>query len=180
MEEIIDTATIVMMVRHATREVLSTMLDLETDSAEPYAESIPPPNSEGVVSFVGLTGERWAGTGCLRSSSVSACHLASRFLMAEYDSVNDDVLDAFAELTNMIIGNLKNDIEQRLGPTGLSIPTVIHGKNFSTRSLKREEWIVVPFHCGTDLLEIRMCLQQRESNTPIVRYGERQEFILSA
>jgi chemotaxis protein CheX len=178
MEQILDTTTIVEMVKTAAHEVLSTMLDMNAEVGEPYKETAPPGSSEGVVSFLGLAGADFAGTGCLRCGSVFACQLASRFLMAEYDSVNDEVLDAFAELTNMIIGNFKNDLEHRVGPTGLSLPTVIHGRNFSTRSLRMEEWIVVPFLNGDYVLEIKICLQPREKVATINRYGERQEFIL--
>ncbi len=166
------------MVHTAAHEVLSTMLDMHVEAGEPYHENAPPGSSEGVVSFLGLAGADWAGTGCLRCSSACACQLASRFLMAEYDAVNDDVLDAFAELTNMIIGNFKNDLEHRVGPTGLSLPTVIHGRNFATRSLRTEDWIVVPFRNGDCLLEIKICLQAREKVATVNRYGERQEFIL--
>lgn len=178
MDDVIDSTAIVALVRRATHEVLSTMLDMEAVAGEPYMENAPHARTEGVVSFVGLAGADWAGTGSLRCSSHSACHMASRLLMTEIVSVDDEVLDAFAELTNMIIGNFKNEIERRLGPTGLSIPTVVHGRNFSTRSLGKEEWIVVPFHSGEDLLEIKIYLKERKSAVPVARYGERQEFIL--
>jgi CheY-specific phosphatase CheX len=85
----------------------------------------------------------------------------------------------FAELTNMIVENFKNDPEQRLGPTGLSIPTVIHGRNFSTRSLRREDWIVVPFLCGEHLPEVKVRLQARDKVAHVNKCGKRQEFILT-
>lgn len=53
-------------------------------------------------------------------------------------------MDAFGELTNIIIGNLKNELEHHTGPMGLSVPTVIHGKNLTARSDGREEWAVAP------------------------------------
>ena len=116
--------------------------------------------------------------GRLPCPSAVACRLASRFLMSEFDSVDDEVLDAFGELTNMIIGNFKTEVEHHLGPMGLSIPTVIYGRNFSTRSLGREEWTVVPFRCGEDHLNVKVCLKRREIPTVPVRHGEKQEFIL--
>jgi CheY-specific phosphatase CheX len=45
------------------------------------------------------------------------------------------VLDAFAELIDMIIGNVKTALEEHLGPMGMSVPTVVHGKNFTTRTV---------------------------------------------
>jgi len=170
----LESRTIAPMVSRATCEVLSTMLDIEAEAGEPYLE-----NSEGVVSFVGLAGPELAGTGSLHCSSRSACHLAARLLMSDFDSVNDEVLDAIGELTNMIVGSFKNEIEQHIGPTGLSIPTVIYGRNFSTRSLGREDWMVVPFSCGEEHLEVKVCLKGREEPCAHIRHGEKHEFILS-
>ena len=178
MRELIGRDTIVEMVHDVTGEVLSTMLNLDAAQDAVYGE-MQHGKSDGVVSFVGLAGPELAGTGSLHCSSRSACHLAARLLMSDFDSVNDEVLDAIGELTNMIVGSFKNEIEQHIGPTGLSIPTVIYGRNFSTRSLGREDWMVVPFSCGEEHLEVKVCLKGREEPCAHIRHGEKHEFILS-
>ena len=66
-------------------------------------------------------------------------------LMTEYPAISEDVLDAVAEITNMIIGNVKTALENRLGSMLFSTPTVIYGRNFQTRSARNQEWTVVPF-----------------------------------
>ena len=58
-------------------------------------------------------------------------------LITEYAAINEDVLDSVAEVTNMIIGNVKTALEDRLGAMGLSTPTVIYGRNFQTRSARQ-------------------------------------------
>jgi chemotaxis protein CheX len=97
--------------------------------------------------------------------------------MSEFASVDDEVLDAFGELTNMIIGNFKTAIEAHMGQLGLSIPTVVYGKNFSTRSPGHEEWTVVPFSWGDHRLYVRICLKIKDASHSS-RHGERQEFVL--
>ena len=77
-------------------------------------------------------------------------------------AVDEEVLDAVAELTNMIIGSVKTDLEQHLGPLGLSIPTVVFGRNFKTRSAGNTEWIVVRFHWDDECLLVKMCLAPNE------------------
>jgi CheY-specific phosphatase CheX len=104
--------------------------------------------------------------------------LASRFLMTELGSVDDEVMDAFGELTNMIVGSFKNSLETHLGPMALSIATVVFGKNFSTRSPGHEEWIVVPFEWENNRLNVRLCLKSRASSTHVSPYGEKQEFVI--
>jgi chemotaxis protein CheX len=79
-------------------------------------------------------------------------------LMTESAAVNEDVLDAVAELTNMIIGSVKTDLEQHLGPLGLSIPTVVFGRNFKTRTSANSDWIVVRMHWDDEVLLVKVCL----------------------
>jgi chemotaxis protein CheX len=153
---------IVEMVRDVTGEVLSTMLNLDAKPDEAYTES-QHGRSDGVVSFLGLAGPQCVGTGSLQCTSEVACRLAGQFLMAEYKFVDDEVLDAFGELTNMVIGNFKTALEGHVGTLGLSIPTVVHGKNFSTRSPGHQECTVVPFSLGVDRLFVRICLKAKES-----------------
>jgi len=148
-------------VRSATEEVFTTMLGLEVSAGETVAEQSAPGPTDGVVSLVGLAGS-WVGTGTISCSADTACRFSSQFLMTEFESVNEEVLDAMAELANMIIGGLKTKVEEELGPMGLSIPTVIYGKNFTTRTASRNDWTLVPFHCGEDSFDIHICLAPNE------------------
>jgi chemotaxis protein CheX len=83
-------------------------------------------------------------------------------LMTETASVNDEVLDAVAELTNMIIGGVKTGLEATLGPLGLSIPTVVYGRNFKARGAGNAEWIVAPFTWDGEQLVVKLCLAPNE------------------
>jgi chemotaxis protein CheX len=161
MAEKLEQEHLAQMIRKATDEVFSTMLGVAIKADAAYVEQVPPEHFDGVVSFIGLAGA-WAGTGSLCCSSKFACSLSSTFLMTECAVVDEQVLDAIGELTNMIIGNVKNEVEEHLGPIGLSIPTVIHGRNFAARSLGRDAWTVVPFWCGADRLDVKICLTPKE------------------
>ena len=149
---------IVEAIRGATVEVFSTMLTLQLEIGEPYTEVVPAAPSEGVVSLVGLAGT-WVGTGSVSCSAQLACRISSQMLMTELTAVDGEVLDAVAEVTNMIIGNVKTVLEGELGPMGLSIPTVIFGKNFTTRGAGNGYWTVLPFRCGEESMEVKVCLE---------------------
>jgi chemotaxis protein CheX len=148
---------VVEAIRKATAEVCQTMLDTQVVANEAFTEKRSTTPMDGVVSLIGLAGI-WIGTGSLSCSPALACSLSSRLLMAECDSVNDEVLDAIAELTNMIIGNVKTTLEAELGPMALSIPTVVLGRNFTARSAGSEEWTVVPFDLPEGRLDVKLCL----------------------
>jgi chemotaxis protein CheX len=79
----------------------------------------------------------------------------------------------------MIIGNVKTSIEERLGPMGLSIPTVIYGRNFSSRTVGKQNWTVVPFHLGEERLEIQLCLApNRDGSRPRLSIPEQQTVLV--
>ncbi|HUB31982.1 MAG TPA: chemotaxis protein CheX [Bryobacteraceae bacterium] len=140
----------------ACREVFSAMLGVEIERGQADLENTAPDANDGVVSLVGLAGS-WTGTGSVACSPAVACRICSHFLLTEFDAVNEEVLDAVAELTNIIIGSVKTDLEQQLGPLGISIPTVIYGRNFKTRSMGAQ-WTTVRFNWDGAELLVRMAL----------------------
>jgi len=164
-------------VKRAAAEVLSTMLSIDSQAKDMYTENLALGEAEGVVSFIGLTG-KYTGTGGLQCTSDAARHMASKFLMNEFEAVNEEVLDAFGELTNMIIGSFKNEMESVIGPMGMSIPTVIYGRNFTTRSLGHEEWVVVPFDCAGHKLEVKVCLKAQSPGTEATHQAAKPQFIV--
>jgi chemotaxis protein CheX len=153
---------LVKIVRDATNGVFSTMLAIELEQGDAYINTASPPAGDGILSFVGLAGS-WVGTGSVSCTADCACKISSQFLMTEYSSVNEDVLDAIAEITNMVIGNVKTLLEEDLGPMGLSIPTVIFGRNFASRTVGTFEWTVVPFLFDGERIIIQICLAPQKN-----------------
>ena len=145
------------IMRNAALDVFTTMLSQTPTAGEAYRETSAALSTNGVVSLVGLAGT-WVGTGSIACTAQCACWIAGHMMAAEYEAVDDEVLDAMAEVTNMIIGNVKTVLEERLGAMGLSIPTVIYGRNFTSRAVGNQEWTVVPFTAGGENLSIQLCL----------------------
>jgi chemotaxis protein CheX len=142
-------------------DVFSTMLGVDLGVGEISVENSAPEANDGVVSFIGLAGS-WVGTGSLACSPVLACRICDHMLMTETSAVNEEVLDAVAELTNMIVGSVKTELEKHVGPLGLSIPTVVFGRNFKTKSAGTNEWTVARFHWDGELLLVKVCLAPKE------------------
>ena len=60
------------------------------------------------------------------------------------------------------IAVIKNDLENHVGALGLSIPTVVFGRNFRTRSVGSTEWIVVQFPWMVEVLSVKVSLAPNE------------------
>lgn len=148
---------VIEMIHEATASVFSTMLNLPVDWQISRQEAGEPAPVDGVVALVGIAGT-WTGTGRIYSSPEFARTVAGALLMTEFAAVDADVLDAVAEVANMIIGNLKTMLEARLGPLALSVPTVIYGRNYQARTSSIHDWTVVPLRCGDEIMDIRFCL----------------------
>lgn len=144
-------------IRAATKEVFATMLGAEievSDSAKADPES-------GMMALVGVTGN-WSGAGTLSCSPALGNQAAAAMFLSEpvedTSAINDEVLDAVAELTNMVVGNIKNMLEQELGPMAISIPSVIYGRNFHFRSLTGKVIAAVAFRWNSEPLEVKVVL----------------------
>ncbi len=148
-------------IRQAAANVFQTMLGVEIRHGEVTVENGSPDPNDGIVSLIGLAGT-WTGAGSITCSPAMACRICTQMLLSESTAVNEDVLDAVAELTNMIIGSVKTDLEQHLGPLGLSIPTVVFGRNFKTRTMASSDWIVAPVYWDEECLLVKLCLARNE------------------
>jgi chemotaxis protein CheX len=152
---------IVDCISSACAQVFSTMMAVDMAPGEPSSDHSTPDPNDGVVSFIGLAGS-WTGTGSIYCSAALACRICSQLLMTDVQAVNEEVLDAVAELTNMIIGSVKTDLEAHLGPLGLSIPTVVYGRNFKTRSTGTTEWTTLRFRWDDETFLVRLSLAPRK------------------
>lgn len=149
--------------RASMDEVFSTMLGLTATPQDDTLEKGGLHTYNGVMALVGVAGG-WTGTGRLLVSPRMACILAGHLLMSTFESVDEEVLDAVAEIANMVVGNVKNALEEELGPMLLSVPTVVFGKNYLTRSSKVHDWLIVPFQCDGEVIEFRFSLMPAPAN----------------
>ncbi len=144
-------------VKESVENVGGTMLGCDVVVGPKRMIDHPLQESDGVVALIGMAGP-WIGTGALTCKPDVACKLAGAFLMTEYESVNDEVLDAVAELANMVIGGLKTTIEEQVGQMGLSTPTTIFGASFMTKIGGAQKWALIPVQlCGGEML-VQVCI----------------------
>lgn len=160
---------LIQSVKQCTSDVFGTMLGIEVEAGEVYESKGSPAPTEGVVSLIGMAGP-WMGTGSLSCKPQLACKISGALMMAEYAAVDEEVLDAIAEVTNMVMGNVKTILEEKVGAMGLSIPTVIFGRNFSTKNAGGS-WTVVPFNCCSEKFLVQVCLVKSSENTVLSRVG---------
>lgn len=148
------------LITNATADVFATMLDMPLVAGEAHQRQHDlSAHFDGVIAVVGLAGD-WIGSGGLCCSEDVARKIAAQLLMAEFPVVDREVIDAMGEVANIIVGNIKNELEERIGLLQLSLPTVIHGTNLSTSSGKDQQWTVVDFSGDVGTFSVHLSLQR--------------------
>ena len=95
-----------------------------------------------ISGVIGLSGNA-VGTVVLSLSEEVALNAASVMLAAHVSSVDADVIDAVGELTNMVAGAAKSQLEQY--HLMVSLPNVVTGENHQIRFPSNVRPICVPF-----------------------------------
>lgn len=107
-----------------------------------------------VSGIIGISG-RGVGTVVLSMQESVALKSAGAMLMTDgLTEIDDDVLDAVGELTNMVCGEAKAKLEQyRLS---MSLPNILCGNNCRLHFPQNSRPISIPFKCdwGTLALQI--------------------------
>ena len=109
----------------SVEEVFQTMLGVNCrrDSSPTVAE---PESVTAVVGFGGLL----SGACVFRSGSKTSMKIAAHMTGMEFSEVDDTVKDAIGEICNMLAGSWKGKVPDLSANCGLSIPTVITGRDY--------------------------------------------------
>jgi chemotaxis protein CheX len=151
-----------------TQSILSTMLQLEASPAE-----LTPTSDSGdrITGCVQISGE-WRGAVVVQSSETLAKLFASRLLATPIsDLTHADLLDAFAEMTNMIGGNIKGQVP---APSSLSIPSVTTGHDFQFHLAGATVIRDVNLACELEELRVLLC---EETPTTASRAVDRKQAV---
>jgi len=116
-------------------------------------------NQQFLTAMLGFAG-RLSGFLCLHVNQDIACSLATGLLGMNLDQVDDTVCDAMGEITNMLAGGLKTHLSHTGEAFKLAIPSVIQGREYSTRAPADAKNIVVGVVAGSYRFKIQLVLEQ--------------------
>ena len=108
-----------------------------------------------VSGIIGISG-RAVGTIVLSLGTQVALHAAKEMLMLDalLDDVDDDVMDAVGELTNMVTGGAKAKLEAY--QLSMSLPNVLCGDNCRLHFPSNCNPIAIPFKCDWGPLALQV------------------------
>ena len=123
----------------STANTFQTMLRCEIKRGE---LSLQAGKLHEVSGIIGLSG-RAVGMVIVSFAEQVALKIASTLLLVESDEINDDVIDAIGELTNMVAGGAKAELAEY--EMSISLPSVITGHRHRIRFPSNVTPIGVPY-----------------------------------
>lgn len=136
----------------ASISVFNTMLGVKLIRGEPFLKNGAQPNHE-VSGMIGLSGKA-KGMVVLSMSREAALAAAGKMLGETCKEISPDVADAVGELTNIIAGAAKAQLEHLC--MSISLPTVVMGKSHCIDFPKNTMPICIPFNCEWGVVTVEV------------------------
>jgi len=142
----------------ATQNVLSTMAMINPEPDKPYLKKGNKALGD-VTGVIGLTTEN-SKQGVMSVTFTKNCAVAivKNLLGGDLEDLIQDVKDAVGEVTNMIAGQTRQNLESIGINLSAATPTVVMGDNHSISHVTNDKIMVVPFNTehGTFVVEFSM------------------------
>ena len=129
---------------NATRNVIETMASTKVVNEKP---TLKQGNlSWGVISgIIGMASKNLQGHMVISFDEASILGIVSAMLGEEFKKIDQDVIDAVGEITNMICGGAKKELSEKGYMFDLAIPLIVIGKDMEIAQLSKGPVLSIPF-----------------------------------
>jgi len=142
-------------------EVIKTMAFLEAVAGKPYLKKDEAARGD-VSGLIGITGDA-IGSLAISFSEGCICGIVGSMLGETYTEPTQEVLDAAGELTNMISGVARTNLEKMGLQVYAAIPSVIFGKDHTIRHILKSPSIVIPFSTDKGDFFVDICIRTADA-----------------
>ena len=143
---------------NATINVLETMAFMTVSAGTPYLKK----GNVAVGDVSGIMGLTGVANGTIAVTFEEKCILAvvSNMFGETMSELNNEIADAVGELTNMISGQARRELEETGKVFKAAIPSVITGRNHSIIHYTEGPKIAIPFHTDNGEFTIEVCFER--------------------
>jgi chemotaxis protein CheX len=139
-------------------DMLQMMASTKVEAGKPI-EKLKHATWGEVTSLIGLSGINCNGNLALSFEKEAILSIASKMLMDDFNEVNEDVVDAVSEITNMLTGGVKRSLSEQGVSVGMATPIGLVGKGIPlTQSSGIKTW-QVPFNCESGNFVVEVAFQ---------------------
>ncbi len=143
---------------NATINVLETMAFVAITAGKPYVkkDNIAVGDVTGVIGLTGVA----QGTIAVTFEEQCILTIVSNMFGEKMEELNEDIADAVGELTNMISGQARRELDEIGKVFKAAIPTVVTGKKHSIRHYGDGPKIAIPFQTDGGNFTIEVCFDR--------------------
>ena len=143
---------------NATLNVLETMAFTKAKVGKPYVKKDDIAKGD-ITGVIGITGNE-NGTISVTFDEKSILKIGSNMFGEEMTAINSEIADAVGELTNMISGQARKELEEIGKVYQAAIPSVITGKNHTIVHISDGPKIAIPFSTEVGTFTIEVCFDR--------------------
>jgi chemotaxis protein CheX len=139
-----------------TVSVLKTMAFVEPKAGAPYVKNDDAAHGD-ISGVIGLAGS-FRGSLALSFSTPCILEIVSNMLGEQITEMNADIIDAVGEITNMVSGAARKNMETDRITVNSSLPTVIFGKEHNITHVMGGPSIIIPFETAKGSFVVDICI----------------------
>ena len=143
---------------NATLNVLETMAFVKSEAGKPFLKKDDIAKGD-VSGIIGITGET-NGTIYVTFDESSILKIVSNMFGEKMREINNEITDAVGELTNMISGQARKELEEIGKVFHGAIPSVITGKNHKLIPMTKGPRIAIPFKTDSGNFTVEVALER--------------------
>lgn len=130
---------------NAAKNVIETMAQTKVKAGKPHLKDNKLAFGE-VTGVIGMSSENITGSMIVSFSGPAILNIVANMLMEEpRPKIDDEVVDAVGEITNMICGGAKAELAKIDHKFDLATPTMVVGKGVEISNYSSSPTVVIPF-----------------------------------
>jgi chemotaxis protein CheX len=154
------------------RDIITAVLRSMRETFNIEVTTAPPEYGDGMVSLVGdisgiigLVQQQLEGTMILCMTNETVRDILPQVIGKSVPVTHEMAVDAVGELTNMIFGQVKNDLNQRDYQIKLGIPCVVTGRGHFVCQFHRGRYMIVPFNLDGRLFQVYVATHEARTES---------------
>lgn len=140
----------------ALLNVLQTMAQIELIPGKPNKKNDDKAGGD-ISGLIGMVGDNIQGSMSISFEEGLALDIMNKMIGEKPVTIDSDVQDMVGEITNMICGGAKNELDQKGFDFGMATPMVVSGKSHTINHQVDGKKMVMPFSHPSGNLYLEMC-----------------------
>jgi chemotaxis protein CheX len=139
-------------------DVLTMMANVQPRAGKPVIKASSKASGD-VTGIMSMVGSNTRGSIAITFSKPAILEICFNMLGDTKKEIDDDVLNLVGELTNMVTGKAKALLEEKGYDIGMSLPTVVSGKEHTIDHQSSAQKVLLPFNIASGKFFVELCFE---------------------